>query len=147
MIASLDFRPESKNAGQKRKSGRQPLVLRVLIVEDSPVYRQALGDNLREHFPSLAIDDAGSAEEALQKISETPRFDLVFMDIHLPGMNGLQLIQEFKNRFPDIRIAVLTGYDLPEYEQAARQYGAERFFVKGIFGWDEVEQFVRTHVK
>ncbi len=120
---------------------------RVLIVEDSRLYRQVLKENLHENFPSLTIDDAESGEEALQKISETPRFDLAFIDIHLPGMNGLQLIREFKKGFPEIRIAILTGYDLPEYEQAAKRDGADHFFVKDRFRWDELEEFVRTHVK
>ncbi len=144
MISSLDFRPRFKNAGLKRKSGRQPRVPRVLIVEDSPLYRQVLKETLHKHLPSLAIDDAGSAEEALQKISETSRFDLAFIDIHLPGMNGLQLIRELKKGIPEIRIAILTGYDSPEYEQAARRYGADRFFIKARFRWDEAEEFVRN---
>ncbi len=120
---------------------------RALIVEDSSTFREILKESLHVHFPSLAIDEAGTAEEGLLKISQTSPPDLMFVDIRLPGANGLQLTQKVKKDFPEIRIAMMTAYDLPEYERAAKQYGADCFFVKGIFGWDEVEQFVRTRVK
>jgi DNA-binding NarL/FixJ family response regulator len=50
------------------------------------------------------------------------------MDIRLPGANGLQLTQKIKRDLPSIHIAILTDYDLPEYRQAAIEYGANRFF-------------------
>jgi DNA-binding NarL/FixJ family response regulator len=62
----------------------------------------------------------------------------------LPGVNGLPLTQRVKKDFPDINIAILTDYDLPEYRQAAVQYGADRFYVKNSFKWDELEGFVQS---
>ncbi len=59
-------------------------------------------------------------------------------------MNGLQLTQRVKKDFPDINIAMMTDYDLPEYRQAAVQYGADRFFVKNSFEWDDLEELVRS---
>ena len=69
---------------------------------------------------------------------------LIFMDIRLPGLNGLQLTQRIKTDFPNIHIAILTSYDHPEYRQAAFQYGADRFFVKGSLAWDEVEALLKS---
>jgi len=66
------------------------------------------------------------------------------MDIRLPGMNGLQLTQRIKKEYPRIPIAILTGYDFPEYRQAAVQYGADGFLVKESFKWEEVEAFVKS---
>ncbi len=118
-------------------------MLRVLLVEDNRNYREIFKDNLRQHFPVVSVSEAGNADEALQKIRATPP-DLIFMDIRLPGMNGLQLTQRIKKEFPKIPIAILTGYDLPEYRQAAVQYGADGFFVKGSLKWDEIEAFVQS---
>ena len=84
-----------------------------------------------------------NAEEALQKINATPPH-LVFIDMRLPGMNGLQLTQRIKRDFPNIRVAIVTGYDLPEYRQAAIQNGADRFFVKESLKWDEIEALVKS---
>ena len=118
-------------------------MLRVLLVEDNHIFREAFKNTLYDHFPSMTIDEAASSDEALQRINATPPH-LIFMDIHLPGLNGLELTRRIKPDFPNINIAILTGYDLPEYRQAALQCGADRFFVKDSLKWDEIEAHVKS---
>jgi YesN/AraC family two-component response regulator len=118
-------------------------MLRVLLVEDNRIYREAFKQSLCQHFPFLIIDEALNSDEALQKINTAPPH-LIFIDIRLPGMSGLQLTQKIKRDFPNIHIAILTGYDLPEYRQAAAQYGADGFFVKESFKWNEIEVLVKS---
>jgi DNA-binding NarL/FixJ family response regulator len=118
-------------------------MLRALIVEDNRIFREAIKKRLDDHFPSMVVEEASNSEEALQKINRASPH-LIFMDIRLPGMNGLQLTQKIKKDLPGIRIAILTDYDLPEYRQAAVQYGADRFLVKNAFNWDEVEALVKS---
>ncbi len=118
-------------------------MLRVLLVEDNRVFRKAFKENLKLHFPSMLITEAENSDEALRKINEAPP-RLIFMDLRLPGMNGLQLTQKIKRDFPNIHIAILTGYDLPEYRKAAVQYGADVFFVKESVPWDEVKSLVES---
>ena len=118
-------------------------MLKVLIVEDNRFFREAFKKGLLDYLPSMVIEEAANGEEALQKIKEgLPA--LIFMDIRLPGINGLQLTQKVKKDFPDINIAILTDYDLPEYRQAAVQYGADRFYVKNSLKWDELETLVQS---
>jgi len=114
-----------------------------LIVEDNDAFREAFKKRLYDDFSFMVIEEAANGEEALQKIKENPPH-LIFMDIRLPGVNGLQLTQRIKKAFRGIKIAVLTSYDLPEYRQAATQYGADRFWVKGTLKWDEVEALVKS---
>ncbi len=118
-------------------------MLRVLLVEDNDMFREAFKKRLYEDFSSMVVEEAANGDEALKKISGAPP-QLIFMDIRLPGLNGLQLTQKVKRDFPAIKIAVLTSYDLPEYRQAAAEYGADRFFVKSSFKWDEVEALVKS---
>jgi len=118
-------------------------MLRVLIVEDIQIHREILKGELRGRFPSLVIEEASTGEEALKKINAFPP-QLIFMDIGLPDANGLHLTQKIKADFPNIKIAILTVYDLPEYRQAAIQYGADCFFVKDSLKWDEVAAFVKS---
>src|SRR5512135_1860312 len=118
-------------------------MLRVLIVEDNRIFREAFRKGLIDYFPSMAIQEAGNADEALERI-KGDRPDLIFMDIRLPGINGLQLTQRIKRDLPDVNIAILTDYDLPEYRQAAVQYGADRFFVKNSLKWDDLEVLVQS---
>jgi CheY-like chemotaxis protein len=102
---------------------------KVLIVEDSTLFRQLLDETLRDRFPSIGIYQARDGEEALQKV-ETFLPDLIFMDIRLPGENGLDLSKRIKSLYPNIIIIILTAYDLPEYRESSRQY-ADYFFSKG----------------
>ena len=118
-------------------------MLRVLIVEDNRIFREALKKRLDDHFPSIVVEEVSNGDEALQKINSASP-GLIFMDIRLPGVNGHHLTKEIKKNFPGIGIAILTDYDLPEYREAARQFGADRFFVKSSFKWDEVEALVRS---
>ena len=118
-------------------------MLRVLIVEDNHIFREAFKKRLNDNFPSMVVEEASNGDEALQKIGRTPPH-LIFMDVRLPGANGLQLTRKIKRDLPGIHIAILTDYDLPEYRQAAVEYGADRFFVKNAFNWGEVEALVKS---
>jgi len=118
-------------------------MLRILIVEDNKIFREAIKKRLEDDFPSMVIEEAANSEEALQKINRASPH-LIFMDVRLPGVNGLELTQKIKKDFPGINIAILTDYDLPEYRQAANQYGADRFFVKSAFNWDEVQALIKS---
>jgi len=118
-------------------------VPKVLLVEDNPIYRMVFHQQFKEHFPASVIDAAGSGDEALQKIHQAPP-DLVIMDVRLPRMDGLELSRKIKRDFPNIRIAILTGYDSQEYREVARQVGVDRFFSKESLQWDELLEFAKS---
>jgi len=101
-----------------------------LLVEDNVSYRQTLADVLLVHFPLIGVDEAGDGRESLSKV-EYLRPDLIFMDIQLPGENGLNVTREIKRVYDDIVIVILTGSDLPEYRQQAFHNGADYFLSKG----------------
>ena len=117
-----------------------------LLVEDNASFRQTLFDILSSQFPSIVIEEAADGEEAFQKI-ESVLPNLIFMDIKLPGENGLQLTQRIKAKHPGVIIIILTSYDLPEYREAAYQYGANHFIVKGSSTNEEILALVRSILK
>lgn len=100
-----------------------------LLVEDNVSYRQTLADVLLVHFPFIGVDEAGDGNEALSKVGYL-RPDLIFMDIQLPGENGLDVTREIKRTYGDIVIVILTGSDLPEYRNQAFRNGADYFLSK-----------------
>ena len=118
-------------------------MLRALIVEDNRFFRDAFKAELHDRFSSLLIQEAENGEETLQRINWAPP-DLIFMDMHLAGMNGLELARRIRNDFPLIRIAMLTGYDMPEYRLAASQQEVHHFFVKDLLDWEEIKEFVQS---
>ncbi len=101
---------------------------RVLLVEDSTLFRQLFKETLHDRFPSVEIYEATNGEDALLQV-ETSRPNLIFMDIRLPGINGLELTRKIKTLHPDTVVIILTGYDLPEYREVSRRC-ADYFFSK-----------------
>jgi YesN/AraC family two-component response regulator len=78
----------------------------------------------------LGISEAADGKEAMYKINvHLP--DLIFMDIKLPGENGLDLTARIKARYPDVTVVILTSYDTPEYREAAVKAKADHFLAKG----------------
>jgi DNA-binding NarL/FixJ family response regulator len=105
---------------------------RVLIVEDNPFFLQCLKETLYSRFPSMDILEAANGEEAMQKI-KTLKPDAIFMDLRLPGENGLELTKKIKAEYPNIIVVIITNYDLPEYREAAYQCKADHFVSKDSF--------------
>ncbi len=78
----------------------------------------------------MEILEAVDGEEVMKVI--TARLpDLIFMDVKLPGENGLDLTAKIKGKYPDVIVIVLTSYDTPEYREAAVKAKANHFLAKG----------------
>lgn len=101
-----------------------------LLVEDNSTFRISLSDILLSYFPLIGVDEAADGEEALSKV-EYLHPDIVFMDIQLPGENGLEVTKKIKLVYDYIVVVILTSYDLPEYRQQAFRNGADCFLSKG----------------
>ena len=112
-------------------------MFQILIVEDNAPFRQSLREMLCEQFPTMKVEEAQDGEDALGKL-ETLSPHLVFMDIKLPGQSGLEVTRTIKARYPQVRVIILTSYDLPEYREAASQYGADYFLSKGSSSREEI---------
>ena len=118
-------------------------MFKTMLVEDNSVFRESLRDSLRLKFPSMKIVEAGSGVEALEKIdSFSP--NLIFIDIRLPGQNGLELTEKIKKLRPGIVIIILTSYDIPEYREAAVRFKADYFFSKDSMTDGEVNALVKS---
>jgi DNA-binding NarL/FixJ family response regulator len=118
-------------------------MLKTLIVEDNATFRQSLKATLETEFPLMVIEEAEDGKEAMERVT-TFRPDLIFMDIKLPGETGLDLTKRIKTNDTSIVVIILTSYDLPEYREAAQQYGADYFVSKGSSTREEILELVRS---
>jgi len=109
---------------------KDSLPFKVLLVEDDDGFRRGLAGVLRARFPSMVIDEAADGTAAMEKVKSFPP-QLIFMDIKLPGQNGMEITGRIKALHPDINVLFLTNYDFPEYRDAARECGAYGFLSKG----------------
>jgi len=116
-------------------------MLRAMTVEDNIPFRETFKGNLLSEIPSMEIIEAATGEEAFKGLASYP-IDLVFMDIRLPGENGLDLTRKIKAKYKDVTIAMLTNYDLAEYYEAAALCGADGYIVKDSMKWDQISAMV-----
>jgi len=108
-------------------------MFRIMLIEDNPNFTKVMEDMLESQFSSIHLMKVGNWLEALKQIASGPP-DLIFMDIRLPTLSGLELTQKIKADYPDIIIVILTAYDSPEYREAAIRYKADYFFSKDEMG-------------
>jgi len=118
-------------------------MFKTMLVEDNVIFRDSLRDSLRLKFPSMEIAEADNSVEALAKIASFSP-NLIFMDIRLPGQNGLALTEMIKKLYPGIIIIILTSYDIPEYREAAARFKADYFFSKDSMTSEEVITLVKS---
>jgi YesN/AraC family two-component response regulator len=109
----------------------------VLLVDDLMWYRRALASmiDLTEGFE--VVGQVGSGEEAIAFLERQP-VELVLMDVTMPGIGGLRAAQIMRERFPDVRVLLLSIYEAESVFRAARAAGVE-FCPKEQFGPDQLE--------
>jgi DNA-binding NarL/FixJ family response regulator len=125
------------------KSAKKIRPMKMMLVEDNDKFRVHLEALLRSRFPSLIIEMAKDGKEALAKVRDFLP-EIVFMDVRLPGQNGLKVTKEIKTNYPNTTVIILTGYDLPEYRQAAFDSGAAHFLSKETSTSQEIFQVVES---
>ncbi|MGB3222733.1 MAG: response regulator [Desulforhopalus sp.] len=118
---------------------------RVLVVDDEEDMLWMLQRNLNKGMQDVEILAAKSAEEALAILSDKPA-NLVITDINMPGMNGLDLLIEINNRFPETGVIIMTAYPSNAYENKAMMSGSLRFIEKP-FDINDVRNIVKEALK
>jgi DNA-binding NarL/FixJ family response regulator len=109
----------------------QTTPIRLFIVEDYHLTRMGLMAVLSEFEELKFIGEAESAEEALTKMeAATP--DVLLLDLGLPGMNGIEMAEQVRKRWPDIKIVILTSHNEEEEVIAALGAGAHAYVLKDV---------------
>jgi len=104
----------------------------VLVVDDSPVDRHRAGGLLEKH-PYLTVTYAGSGPEALASLERQPA-DVVLTDLRMQGMNGLELVEAVKARWPSLPVILMTAFGSEEIAILALQRGAASYVPKRNLG-------------
>ena len=108
----------------------------ILVVDDEPdvadLFRQRFRRGARQG--TYVIHFAASGEEALGRLSGEiePTVAVILSDINMPGMDGLQLLGEIKQRFPDLPVMMATAYGDDERRRRAGKLGAFEFISKPV---------------
>ncbi len=110
--------------------------MRILVVDDEKDVELLFRQKFRKEIKSKSLEFvfAFSGQEALEILekSNPPKVIYIFSDINMPGMTGLELLQQVKEKFPNIKISMISAYgDKDNYEKAIDS-GAKEFFTKPI---------------
>lgn len=118
-------------------------MFKILIVDPNSPFRLSLKKILVNRFPFVEIELASDGNEGLDKVN-TFQPNLIFLEIHLPAENGLELARKIKTGHRDIIIVMLTSYDLPEYQAAAKKSGVEHLVPKDEWTGEDMIDLVRS---
>ena len=113
--------------------------MRILVVDDEEAIRLALGDLLRAD--GHAVREAGSGDEALAALDGAPA-DLVLADLRMPGMDGMQLLEAVRARFPDALVVLVTAQGDERTAVQALKLGAYDYLPKP-FDNEEIRATIR----
>lgn len=105
--------------------------IRVLIVDDHEMVRSGLAAFLLVSPDLELAGDAGSGEQAVQLCGDLQP-DVVLMDMMMPGMDGAEATRAIKERFPAIRVIILTSFPEEDLVQRALQAGALGYLLKNV---------------
>jgi DNA-binding NarL/FixJ family response regulator len=102
---------------------------RVLVVDDQALNRQGIMALLELAADIQVTHEACNGQQAVQFVAEEQP-DVVLMDVRMPIMDGLEATRQIKDRWPQVKVIVLTMY--PAHEAEATAAGADRFLLKGV---------------
>ena len=119
--------------------------MNILIIDPNIPFQQSLKNLLEKHFPLLDIEVASDGQEGLGKIQVSGP-QLILLEVHLRGESGLELADEIKSKHPQAIIALLTSYNVPEYQTAAKDAGIKYLIPKDEWTGEDIVSLVRSIV-
>ena len=103
--------------------------IRIVVVDDSPLYRRVICTMLKEEPNLQVVAEAGDGVYAIQAV-KTHRPDVVLMDIIMPVIDGIEATRSITSNFPETKVIVFTMFIDQTYSDMAFKAGACRFITK-----------------
>ena len=104
-------------------------MIKVLIVDDHPIVRQGMKQILEETADIRATEEAGNWKEALKLVQEKG-FDVVLLDIAMPGLSGMEVLKQLKTMRPKLPVLILSMYTEEQYGARVLRAGASGYLTK-----------------
>ena len=107
----------------------EPIVTKILVVDDHAVVRQGVKQILNEQFQGAVIGEARNAEEMIDRIRKFT-WDIVVLDVGMPGKSGLDALKELKQVCPKLPVLVLSAYPEDQLARRMLKAGASGYLTK-----------------
>lgn len=108
--------------------------MRLLIADDHDLLRDALRSHFEREAPGTSVQGVGTVSEALKVLDDGQPFDMLLLDLRMPGMNGLNGLVRLRERYPSLKIALMSGEAKNEDVRLAMAHGAVGFLPKTLPG-------------
>jgi DNA-binding NarL/FixJ family response regulator len=102
---------------------------RILLVDDHPVVRHGIKQVLTGAFHPALVGEASSAEEGATELKNSP-WDVIVLDLALPGMSGLDWLRELRRERPSVPVLILSMYQPNQFARRAIHAGASGYLTK-----------------
>lgn len=116
---------------------------RVIIADDHPLFREALGLALKQALGEVEIVQAGGMAELEVAARENPDVDLVLLDLHMPGVQGFSALVYLRAHHPELPVCLISANNNPAVIQRAMNHGAAAFIHKSV-SVDEIRDALQT---
>jgi DNA-binding NarL/FixJ family response regulator len=104
--------------------------VRFLIIDDHPLFREALHSAVQMAYPDVDTVEARSIGEAMNLLGGHPPFDLALLDLSMPDVHGFDGLLQLRTRHPRLPVVVVSGHEEPRVIAEALSYGAAGFIPK-----------------
>jgi len=120
-------------------------MLKILVADDHEVVRKGLMKVLAESLQPIKVEEARNGQEAVSKVWKS-EYDLVVLDIKMPGKNGLDALKEIKQHRPKLPVVILSMHPEEQFAIRAMRAGASGYLTKECAG-DELVLAIRKALK
>jgi DNA-binding NarL/FixJ family response regulator len=116
--------------------------VKILIVDDHALVRRGMGHVVRESFSDAEVVEASSAAEAMEAMA-TAGADIALVDVRMPDLDGLELLHDMRERWPNVPVIMLTSFDHAHYVRRALAEGAAGYMLKDATP-EDLEQAIKV---
>jgi DNA-binding NarL/FixJ family response regulator len=102
----------------------------IIIVDDHPLFRDAMKAALSASAEKLVISEAGSLDEATARLGNGKDCDLILLDLKMPGVQGLSGLAYLRAQYPDVPVAIVSGQEETAIVRRAMALGASGYIPK-----------------
>src|SRR5258708_13591137 len=118
--------------------------IRVLLADDHAIVRNGVAQILNEERGISVVAEAADGPEAVELFARI-RPDVALVDLRMPTLEGVQVVEQIRERFPDAAIVILTTYDTDNDIERALRPGATPYLVKDVSPQDPVASVPPLH--